>query len=183
MENFWHHSLYCALAAQHLAEASRHKVQSDVVFIAALLHDVGDLLIFNQLPEKGREALLYSVEGPEGTEVYQAEREIIGFDHAQLGAEMARQWQLPEVLRECIEFHHEPVRAEKFPVETAIVHIANSLAYLAELDSDDEYEAARIDERAWEVAGLDKALGAEAVAAARAQIGEVRAVFFPEQQH
>lgn len=181
MKNFWLHSLYCALAAQYLAGQCKVKVQGDVVFVAGLLHDIGDLLIFNKMPDKSREALMYAVEGPEEMDVHLAEQEILGFDHAQVGAELAKKWQLPEVLLECIEFHHEPEKAEKFPVETAIVHIANSLAYLAELNSTDEYESPKISEIAWERTGLDRSVIVPTLEVTHEQIAEVQASFFPDQ--
>lgn len=182
MHNFWMHSVYCALCARQLASQCKQPVQADVLFIAGLLHDIGTLVIFNKLPDAAREALLYSIEGPEGTEIYQAEREIIHFDHAQVGAELARHWQLPEVLQECIAFHHEPEQAKNYPVETAIVHIANSLAVLAELHSTDEEEAGHIEEAAWEVTGLDRSIIEPTIAIANEQITEVQSSFFPEDK-
>ncbi len=181
MENFWYHSLYCALAAQQLATAVQgRRLQADVLFVAGLLHDIGELVIFHELPELARESLLLSAEGADELELYQAERQLIGFDHAQLGGALARHWHLPVVLEECIEFHHEPEKAGRHPMEVAAVHVANSLAYLAELHSENAYEAPEISPRAWELLGLDSSVSMPVVAEAQARIGEVQAVFFPD---
>ena len=57
MENFWRHSLYCRLAAGKLAKFAG-KCDAEAVFTAGLLHDIGELVIFNRLPEQAKEALL-----------------------------------------------------------------------------------------------------------------------------
>src|ERR1035438_10349329 len=57
MDNFWHHSLYCALTARILAHRVR-KSDPEAVFTAGLLHDIGELVIFNRLPKEAKETLL-----------------------------------------------------------------------------------------------------------------------------
>ena len=85
--------------------------------IAGLLHDIGQLLMFNQLPEKSHESILLLMEGTEELETYEAERHVFGFDHMQVGAELIKTWKLAPVLQECVEFHHEPQKAKQFPAE------------------------------------------------------------------
>lgn len=154
MGNFWRHSLYCALAARILAKQAR-KCDPDAVFTAALLHDIGELVIFNRLPKQAKDALLLVLDSADELPVYQAESQIMGFDHAQVGGELARQWQLPQMLEECIEYHHDIQSAQHFPREVALVHIANILALMAELQTLDPGDVSPIDPRAWEIAGLD----------------------------
>jgi putative nucleotidyltransferase with HDIG domain len=153
MENFWRHSLYCALAARMLARQVR-KCDADAVFTAGLLHDIGELVIFNRLPEQARESLQLVLDSEDEMPVYQAEREVMGFDHAEVGGELARQWRLPGLLEECISFHHDIQRAQRYPLETAVVHIANVLALMAEVDTLDMADVAPVDARAWEITGL-----------------------------
>src|SRR3989338_3244754 len=57
MDNFWHHSLYCALVARILARQAG-KCDPEALFTAGLLHDIGELIIFNRLPEQAKESLL-----------------------------------------------------------------------------------------------------------------------------
>ena len=79
--------------------------------------------------------------------LYQSEREILGFDHMAVGAELARQWRLPACLRECIEFHHEPFASDETTDAVRVVHLANSIAVLAELDSHSVSDGPAIDTR------------------------------------
>lgn len=154
MENFWKHSLYCALAARIMAKQAR-KCDPDAVFTAALLHDIGELVIFNRMPQQAKEALLLVLDSGDELPVHQAERQIMGFDHSQVGGELARQWELPPMLEECIEFHHDIPAAQRFPREAALVHIANILALMAEVRTLDSDDVSPIDPRAWEMIGLN----------------------------
>lgn len=154
MENFWKHSLYCALAARILAKQAR-KCDADAVFTAALLHDIGELVIFNRMPQQAKDALMLVLDSGDELPVYQAERQIMGFDHSQVGGELARQWKLPPMLEECIEFHHDISAAQRFPREVALVHIANILALMAEVRTLDSGDVSPIDPRAWETIGLN----------------------------
>jgi len=178
MRNFWLHSLYCALAAEYLA-AARGRRGGEPLFLAGLLHDIGELVIFHSLPEEAAAVLLESAEESEEREIFRVERARLGFDHAAVGAELARQWQLPSLLFECIAFHHEPARAEKYPLAVALVHVANSAACLAELDSTDPTEAPPIAADAWHTTGLEPVVLVPCVAAVREQVGELQSLFLP----
>ena len=154
MDNFWHHSLYCALAARIIAKRVR-KSDPEAVFTAGLLHDIGELVIFNRLPEQARQALELVLDGGDEMAVYEAERQIMGLDHAQVGGELARQWNLPPLLQDCIGFHHDIGQAQHCPRETAIIHIANNLALMAEVDTLNPEDVPPFDPRAWELIGVD----------------------------
>ena len=178
MEDFWLHSLYCALAAKILAEKIKG-VQADAVFVSGLLHDIGQLVLFNQLPELARDALLNSVEAPEEPDTYISEREIIGFDHAALGGALAEHWHWPAMLIETIKYHHEPDKSENYPKETAIVHIANCLAVLAELNTAniDETDAPQIEPHVWKRLGLDENIIPSVLESMYTQFEDTCAVF------
>lgn len=154
MENFWRHSLFCALAARVLARQAR-RCDPEAVFTGGLLHDIGELVIFNRLAEKAKEVLLLVLDNVDEVPVYEAEWQIMGFDHAKVGGELARQWHLPPMLEECIDFHHDIANAKRHPRETALVHIANILAQMAEIDTLELDDVPSINPLAWETTGLD----------------------------
>jgi putative nucleotidyltransferase with HDIG domain len=179
MQDFWHHSLYCGLLAQILAKKSK-KAKAESIFIAGLLHDIGQLLMFNQLPEKSHETILLLMEGSEELETYEAERHVFGFDHMQVGAALVKNWKLAPVLEECVEFHHEPQNAKNFPVEVALINIANAVAVMADFDSMDENdEIPRINPLSWELTGLSKDDLPDAIKKAQQEITEIESVLFP----
>lgn len=157
IEEFWHHSVCCGLAAEVLA---RRCPVADLqrLFAAGLLHDIGQLPIYDRLPEHARRVLLSA--GKAEQYRYRAEKEIIGYTHAQVGAELMRCWQFPEKLWEPVEFHHEPRCADRFPLETAIVHIATNVANVIEPSWKTSGDLAKslgvIDPHAWQVTGLSE---------------------------
>lgn len=176
MRNFWKHSLLCALAGRELAKLAR-RCDADALFTAGLLHDIGELILFNRLPEQAREALLLVLDSQEEVTVAEAESRTIGFDHSAVGAALAKLWNLPPMLRECITWHHAPAMAGQYPREVALIHIANSLAQMAEVDSLDLDDAPAIDQYAWEATGLDPDVVETVVRAAQEEFAEIEQIF------
>jgi len=125
MQIFWQHSTYCAIAARVLA-LQCGVLSADALFVAGLLHDVGQLLILSKVPEMARGAYLRAMDAD--LRLCDVEQEVLGFDHAQVGGELLRSWALPESLCDAIEHHHEPAQARHAPIGAALVNIANSLA-------------------------------------------------------
>lgn len=178
MENFWRHSLYCGLAARKLAGFAG-KCEAEAVFTAGLLHDIGELVIFNRLPEQARETLLRVQDSADELSVHQAEQQTMGFDHAQVGGEMARHWKLPVMLEECIAFHHDIQAAKRYPRETALVHIANILAQMAEIKTLELADVEPLKPLAWEVTGISATdVVGETVQEIQAEIAEYEKLFF-----
>jgi len=173
MDDFWYHSLCCALIAQELADLSKVK-KKESVFIAGLLHDIGQLVIFNNQPELAKESLSLVLDDPQELELYQAEQRIMGFDHAQVGQALALSWGLPENLLACIAFHHEPSTASNYQAEVAIIHIANSIACLVEINSTHLDDAPPIDALAWDVTGLNEDVVNTVVETVRDKVKELQ---------
>jgi putative nucleotidyltransferase with HDIG domain len=180
MENFWRHSLLCALASRHLAKEAR-RCDPEALFTAGLLHDIGELVIFNRLPEQAKEALLIVLDSQDEVPIYQAERQVMGFDHSEVGGELARLWKLPPLLEDCIAHHHGIANATQFPRETALVHLANIIALMAELDTLDPDDVSPIDPQAWEITGLTEESVEPAVRQAQEEIIEAEKLFLNKQ--
>ncbi len=176
MENFWRHSLLCALAARHLAKEAR-RCDPEALFTAGLLHDIGELVIFNRMPEQAKEALLIVLDSQDEVPVHAAEQQAMGFDHSEVGGELARAWKLPPLLEDCIAHHHDIENAKRYPRETALVHIANIVALMAELDTLDPSDVSPIDPRAWEVTGLTEESVEPAVRQAQEEVIEAEKLF------
>jgi len=178
MEDFWRHSLYCGLTARKLARLAG-KCDAEAVFTAGLLHDIGELVIFNRLPERAKEALTLVLDSADEMPIYRAEQQIMGFDHAQVGGELAHQWKLPPMLEECIACHHDIQAARLYPRETALVHIANILAQMEEIETLDLDDVPSIDPEAWILSGLsaDDVIAAT-ISETRAEIAEAEKLFF-----
>ncbi|MGH1360245.1 MAG: HDOD domain-containing protein [Burkholderiaceae bacterium] len=177
LDDFWNHSLYCAVAAQEIAKQLRYGGDLSL-YTAGLLHDIGQLVMFTQYPDESRRALEISINQTDGTSPHLGEIEVFGFDHTAVGASLARQWNFPRALSECIEFHHAPgACSAELATEVAIVHVANSTAVLAELASEEIEDAPEIDPAALGLLGLDTETIVEIAAKARAEVDEMVGVF------
>ncbi|HUW50472.1 MAG TPA: HDOD domain-containing protein [Sulfuricella sp.] len=176
MENFWKHSLLCALSARILARQAG-RCDPEALFTAGLLHDIGELIIFNRLSGLARKALTLVLDTMDEMSVSEAEYEVMGFDHGDVGGELARQWKLPPLLEECIAYHHHIENAKRYPRETALTHIANIFSQMAELDTLDSSDVPPINPRSWEITGLTEESMEPTVREAQAEIAEVTQLF------
>ncbi|SDU09402.1 HD-like signal output (HDOD) domain, no enzymatic activity [Verrucomicrobium sp. GAS474] len=129
---FWKHSIGCGITARVLASYHREP-NVERFFVAGLLHDIGRLVLCLGMPDKMGQALALSHSN--GTFLYRAEREVIGFDHADVGAALMELWDLPESLSAAAAYHHRPGMALRFPLESSFVHLADLLAHAMELGS------------------------------------------------
>lgn len=128
MESFWQHSVRAALAARGFAETSlrRHRER---VFLAALMHDVGQLVLYHQLPEISVR-ILQAVQAGRAQE--DAEFELLGFTHAEVGALLLERWNLPASLTTPVRFHHRYDEAGDFAKEAALLHLGSKVSDLME---------------------------------------------------
>lgn len=156
LETFWRHSAYCAVIARLLAEADeRTQALGSTVFLGGLLHDLGHLVLFSHNPDESERAFLSSLSAPEAVSPEAAETAELGFNHAQLGGALAEHWGLPAVLCAVLRHHHAPLTAPPaHQLAVGLVHLANTAAHLAELDSRDWHDAPPIDPQVWTLTQL-----------------------------
>lgn len=122
----WRHSVAAALAAESLHLFTDHPV-SGAAFTAALVHDIGKLVLGRHLSPEILREIRRLIEEDKLTYV-DAEFKVLGTDHAKVGGAVARHWQFPETLVRAIELHHNP-DANPDPVLDA-VHLSNLTAKL-----------------------------------------------------
>ena len=118
------HSLCCAMVAKLICQEKKIK-KPDTVFTAGLLHDIGKVILDQYAFEKFN--LIMDRVLNENALFLDAENEIFGYNHAQIGGMIARKWNLPEVLIEAISFHHRPQEAKENPEVVSVVHIADNI--------------------------------------------------------
>lgn len=124
MDEFWMQSVYCAVVARLLAKEAK-VLYPERLFVAGLLHSIGALLCYLKCPEEAREILLASQGRRELVPLL--EKDLLGFTYADVGAEIAKAWNMPAWLQEAIGCHLAPEAATGYPFETALVHIADRL--------------------------------------------------------
>lgn len=124
----WKHSITTATAAKLIAKRARYP-QAEKAFTAALLHDVGKIVLARFLPQGLTE--IVEIVRFEQMAMYDAERKVLGLSHPALGAWTLKRWGLPAPIVEAVEFHHHPTRAQTSFDLAAIVYLANILAHRA----------------------------------------------------
>ncbi len=131
--DLWMHSLSVALASEELAGLDECP-DRDLAFAAGLLHDVGKLVI-GQFVQEHRDAIDRVIDG--GQVSFDAgEQQILGTDHAQIGAAVLEHWRLPEKIVEVVRHHHDPSGAAENTRLLDIVHVADTLSMMMGFGSD-----------------------------------------------
>jgi HD-like signal output (HDOD) protein len=119
----WEHSVAALLAAELLCQRSPSGPPAETA-TAALLHDVGKLVMARSLDEDLLRTLHLAAE--EGVGRRRAELDVLGVDHAELGGLIAQTWRLPASLVRGIGYHHDPMLGGE-PICFA-VHLADVIA-------------------------------------------------------
>jgi len=122
----WGHSMRTGAMARTIAQhEALPKDEADYAYIAALLHDVGKLLMEAHCPEECLR--VYDVVRAENRRVAEVEAEQLGLTHAEVGAYLLGLWGLPTQVVHAVADHHAAAHNEG-PLSAAdIVHFANLL--------------------------------------------------------
>lgn len=125
LSELWSHSIAVGRIGRAISEQVNPSVASDS-FTAGLLHDVGEVLLAFNLPEKFSESQILVEKGQLNR--MEAEKQILDTTHSEVGAYLLGLWGLPHQVVEAVAFHHNPsnFQSDKFTPLTA-VHIANAI--------------------------------------------------------
>ncbi len=151
MESFWRHSIATGISARVIA-TYRREANVERFYVLGLLHDIGRLVMYLQIPEMANRAIELSTESQ--LPLYQVEQQQLGFDHAAVGKALLAKWKLPDSLQDGVAYHHKPERATRYPEEAATVHIADVIANAFKMGSSGEPTVPPFVEQAWDRLGL-----------------------------
>lgn len=156
MADFWRNSLKCGLIAKSLMPGASRGEAGDSLFVAGLLHDIGHLLLYRQLPELMREAVLCYQST--GEPLWRIERSMLGFDYGALGGALLKRWSLPVVLVDIVS--HQPWPGDyggPFQRELVLVHLAGRIAAMRVLDAPNLHALIPASDPLWRLAGIQPA--------------------------
>ena len=105
LKAFWRYCVQCGIGARTIGQHSKTE-SHQVFFTLGLLHEIGHAAMFLKAPEQSLQALDLSQQ--KNISLAEVEREKLGFDYAQLGAELMHLWHLPPVYQQVAGFHLEP---------------------------------------------------------------------------
>ncbi len=174
MKSFWRHSISVGLAGRvigiYLKESNPERF-----YVLGLLHDLGRLLLYLAVPEDMSRVLKLNAEG--GL-LHEAESNIMGWDHAEVGGALLRKWNLPAQMVEGVRYHHSPSSAPNFPLEAAITHVADIVVQTLELGSSGERYVPPLDSKAWDALGLPSSMLPSIVTQVGCQVDDLAEIFF-----
>jgi putative nucleotidyltransferase with HDIG domain len=150
---FWRHSIGSALCAQALAGELRRD-DADLAFTVGLLHDIGRLALASAFAPAYAEVEQWrrDQDCPDGD----AERAVLGIDHAEVGGLIARQWNFAPSIVDAIREHHAPPDAGEVTL-TGIAHVADAVAHALGLAGDAEEAVPTLALPVWAACRLDDA--------------------------
>lgn len=172
MRDFWEHSILCALAASWIA--AQKDEPEEAAFLGGLLHDIGWLIMLKLYPDQSREALIRMRD--DSRPGYQVEREVWGFDHAELGGMALREWQFPNSLVSGVMHHHMP-HVVKYELAPSLIHVSDFAAHALNTRVDFE-PIPPLRSGAWQALGLTHNVFSPMSAQVDAQLREIMGVFF-----
>jgi len=133
MQVFWQHSIKTALIARQLGAQLDTISDPETMFTAGLLHDIGKLLLIDRFPQ----AMLDAEETMIRRRIDELSAELsqLGMTHTAVGEALMQHWGLPEILIDCVRYHHEAVHDGRNRYATHLIYLANRLSeYVPPLD-------------------------------------------------
>lgn len=178
MSRFWKRSVMCAIVARELASQC-NILDSERLFVAGLLRDLGHLFIYQALPAQAAEAM--ELAAASQIPLYQVERSVMGLDYADVGARLLRQWELPQTLWEPVGDHVEPEKSEEYSLATSLVHISGWLSETLEEGGTVANALSRVSPNAWQETGLEAQVCEELPGLIEAELDNVLLMIKPRR--
>jgi len=123
-DRIFNHSVAVGLISRLLSKRFKCHITDEVV-VSGILHDIGLLVLSRYFPDKYMD-VMNAFE--KGKTLADAEKEVFGFSHADIGNWVAGKWSLPDTVSDTILYHHNLSQAKKNLVHIATVHIADYVA-------------------------------------------------------
>jgi HD-like signal output (HDOD) protein len=141
MADLWLHSMGCYFASKRInalvaAKRSREraavssKTTETPVYLSALLHDMGKVILAMHFPDEYAEVLLSASQTKTSLEF--KEKEMLGMDHAAVAYYLMDRWQFPHALMTSVRHHHAPEKADREAEwDARVLSLADSLTHMA----------------------------------------------------
>ncbi len=150
---FWKHSIGCGAAAKVIGRRLNYPMLEEL-FIAGLLHDVGKIVLDQFIPDKFVEVL--NLVRSRDILIVEAEAQILGATHADVGAWLFEKWNLSKGLVETTRCHHNPALASDSPKFAEIIHVSDILVRAIRFGNGGDSKIPALHEGAWKSLGLQE---------------------------
>lgn len=161
VQGLWLHSLSISLAMRSLSRAMPRNTRplDDEIFLAGLLHDIG-YMVLNHLDPQRSDELHTRIAADKSRSALEIEADLLEINHAELGAELAKFWELPDSIVAVLRYHHEPEHEEAAIGQPLVSMVNLAEKVLADVGIS-EGATAEIDAEEWSALGIDPAKAGE----------------------
>lgn len=151
-KSLWYHSLGSAIASKALV-GKTDAVLQEKAFICGIIHDIGKLIIAQNVPEDTEKILEKLGDDPAATQS-DIEMDVLEITHSEVGSIVADKWQLPKEFAEVIRFHHYP----KTPVHAneVLLNAGNQVSKALALGRSTDEKVQNIEPAVWKKLGLSE---------------------------
>ncbi|MFW5856942.1 MAG: HDOD domain-containing protein [Planctomycetota bacterium] len=149
---FWTHCFATGLVAKSIAIRIGY-VKVEEMFIQGLLHDIGKIVLDQYAPDEFAAVLAAAEE--ERILLREAEERLLGFDHSEVGALVAKRWNFPPHFAHSIGRHHRPRTADRLLQEASMVHLADIVCRAKQIGYGGDPCIPALSALAWKALNLD----------------------------
>ena len=172
--DLWDHFIGTSIGSMKISHVLGIKVP-DYTFTAALVHDIGKVVL-GMFKEVDIENIV-AIANEEKIALHEAERQILGIDHAEVGAYILQFWNLPSDFVEVARWHHEPDKFSGKDLSVKIVHVADVTCLIAGVGTSIDALFYRPSNKVLSELGLDRTVLENIVYEILNQLMEVRSHF------
>lgn len=145
-KELWSHSIATAILTRDILAATPYQIDDDTDYLIGLLHNVGKVVMANAFPEELR--LLMTMPARKPREFCTLERDLIGWDHARIGAYYLERHQISPEISTAVFYHNDPQSAPEHQLFAAAVQVADHLVRHAGITGGFEL-VAHVEHDAW----------------------------------
>jgi putative nucleotidyltransferase with HDIG domain len=178
MESFWKHSIACGISARMIA-SFKNIPNTERLFVAGLLHDIGRIILYQSLPDQMSRILLQAKQTHRFLRTIEAE--VLGVDHAHVGGMLLKKWKFPLAMEQAVAFHHDPLKSPHL-LEASILYLSDILVNALEMGTSGDCLAPPLIPEVWNSLGLEKELFTKIVQLIERQVEEIIHHFFDQKQ-
>ena len=147
---FWRHAIACAVCARVLA--THLHINPEQAYIAALLHDIGRLVLVTQFESQYEATMDYRAK--HDCHLLVAEQVVLGLDHAAVGHALTQHWKFPALVQQAVGSHHALTVLDLHTLSLVVI-AANAIAHALDLSMDKDDLVPCIPTGLWLRLGLD----------------------------
>lgn len=178
--SLWEHSIAVAICAEQVALALKLKDAGEA-FTAGLLHDMGKVVLgtFVEVDDEPIREIVVS----DGLAFNEAERMVLGIDHAEVAGVLLEDWKLPPEVVATARFHHEPTKADAEHRQMVdLIHVADILCLNVGWGVGEDGLQYRLDEKANDRLGVRIGMAEEIVLKVMSGMDDLKDMYKPSTE-